>query len=60
MIITTKELNLIASTPNKECWICEDLIEHTNIDLEGKRDIDELYLRENPDVREHLRQIIGR
>ena len=35
MIITTKELYLIASTPKKECWICEDLIDHSikNLDF---------------------------
>jgi hypothetical protein len=60
MIITLKERDLIASTPQKECWICEDILNHIHITLTGKLDIWGDYLRNNTDIREHLRQIIGR
>lgn len=60
MIITKKELNLIASTPQNECWICENIIKHIYTNLSDKKEISEIYLRNNFDIREHLRQIINK
>jgi hypothetical protein len=61
MIITEKERDLIASTPRNECWICEDIINHIQINLRNEDFyISEYYLIENEFIREHLRQIIKR
>jgi len=60
MIITAKELYLIASTPERECWICEELIKHSIKNLDDTFLIPENYLKNNLDIREHLRQIIGK
>jgi hypothetical protein len=60
MIITAKELNLIASTPEKECWICEDLINHSIKNLDNSFLIPENYLENDIGIREHLKQLIGR
>jgi len=60
MKITLKELELIASTPENECFVCSEIIQNIHINLEGQREIYGDYLRKNPDVREHLRQIIKR
>ena len=60
MIITAKELNLIASTPQKECWICEDLINHSIKNLDNSFLIPENYLENDIGIREHLKQLIGR
>jgi hypothetical protein len=45
MIITATELNLIASTPQRECWICEDLINHSIKNLDNSFLIPEYYLK---------------
>jgi len=61
MIITEKERDLIASTPQRECWICEDIINHIRVNYRGKNFfIPEYYLKEAFGIREHLRQIIHR
>jgi hypothetical protein len=60
MIITSKELYLISSTPEKECWVCEDLIKHCYKNLDNSFLIPDDYLANNLDIREHLRQIIKR
>ena len=61
MRISKKELDLIASTPKKECWICQDIIRHTKrlIFIKGFV-VEEKYLKENTSIKEHLRQIIRR
>ena len=60
MKITVKENNLINSTPEKECWLCNEISE--NIICNGKDSfaIDDNYLSYNSDIREHLKQLIGR
>ena len=60
MKITLKELELIASTPENECCICNDILYHIEINEDGERNIPEVYFKKNPDVRKHLRQIIKR
>lgn len=60
MKISLKELELIASTPENECFICKEIIENVCTDLEGNKYISSFYLRHNPDVREHLKQILKR
>jgi len=60
MKISLKELELIASTPENECFICNDILYYIEINEEGERNIPEVYFKKNPDVREHLRQIIKR
>jgi len=60
MIITAEELYLIASTPKRECWICEDLIDHSIKNLDNTFLIPEDYLNNNENIREHLKQIIKR
>ena len=60
MKISAKELELIASTPEEECAICNDIIEKMGIDHRGNRHISTKWLQKNPDIKEHLRQIIGR
>jgi hypothetical protein len=60
MILTDKEFALLCATPKKECWICEEIITHSYINLEGRKVVSNSYLRINPDIREHLKQIINR
>ena len=60
MKITMKELELIASTPENECFICNDILYHIESNEDNENIIPESYFKRNPDVREHLRQIIKR
>jgi len=53
MKIPAKELNLIASTPERECWICEDFLNTPFL-------ISDDYLKNDIGIKEHLRQIIDR
>ena len=59
MIITWPELKLIASTNQKECQICEEILNNT-INVLNTPVVSDEYLEQNKDVREHLKQIIGR
>lgn len=56
--ITEKELNLIASTPPKECWICDELIKNTFTTKDGRRYL--RYSQMDDSFIEHLEQIINR
>lgn len=60
MKITEKELELIVSTPENECLICNDILFHIEMNYDGEREIPDIYFEQNPDIREHLRQIIKR
>jgi len=56
--LTKEEVLLIASTPPRECWICDYLVEQVEKDEEG------YYIPESKlfdeGIREHLNQIIGK
>jgi hypothetical protein len=60
MKISLKELELISSTPENECFLCNDILYHIEINPDGEREISDIYFKRNPDIREHLRQIIKR
>jgi len=60
MKITLQELELIASTPSKECFVCSEIIQNIFRDTDGDMNISGKTLINNPDMREHLRQIIKR
>jgi hypothetical protein len=53
MTLTQKQIILIASTPKNECWICEEILNN----LHGQK-LNDNFLKENPDIKEHLLQII--
>jgi hypothetical protein len=53
MQLSQEEINLIASTPKNECWMCEEILNN----LHGQI-LNDKFLKENPDIKEHLLQII--
>ena len=59
MEISRKQFNRIANTPCNECWICEDIIQHSKTTADDRYNIDDKYLSNNPDIKEHLNQIIN-
>lgn len=58
LYITEEERNLIASTPERECWICDELINNINKDKTG------YFLKKKKlvegGIKEHLKQILNR
>jgi len=56
--LSSDEVKIIASTPKRECWICNDLINNINKDENG------YFLKEkniiDDGIEEHLKQILNK
>ena len=56
MIITLKDLSQLSN----DCPLCRELLSKMCVNLQGKKEIDGLYLRRNPTLRKHLKNLIGK